>query len=168
MELNIPFKKIQEGLDQYTGVRRRFEIKYTTNSNIMIVDDYAHHPSEVKATLKAAKKGWGNRIIAIFQPHLFSRTRDFYKDFAKAFLLADLLIVTDIYPAREKPIKAINGKLISEEAQRLGHKNVKFIKDQSKISEYLTKIVKKDDIIITMGAGNIWRQCVNIYEAILN
>ena len=168
LELDTPFDKIQAGLDQYTGVRRRFDIKYTTDKNIMIVDDYAHHPSEVSATLKAAKTGWNNRIIAIFQPHLFTRTRDFYHDFAEAFLQADILIVTDIYEAREKPIPGITAQIISDEAERLGHKHVELIADQANIPPLLKAIVQANDMIITMGAGNIWRQCEGIYEAINN
>ena len=168
LELDTPFDKIQAGLDQYTGVRRRFDIKYTTDKNIMIVDDYAHHPSEVSATLKAAKTGWNNRIIAIFQPHLFTRTRDFYHDFAEAFLQADILIVTNIYEAREKPIPGITAQIISDEAERLGHKHVELIADQANIPARLKEIVQANDMIITMGAGNIWRQCEGIYEAINN
>ena len=168
LELDTPFDKIQAGLDQYTGVRRRFDIKYTTDKNIMIVDDYAHHPSEVSATLKAAKTGWNNRIIAIFQPHLFTRTRDFYHDFAEAFLQADILIVTDIYEAREKPIRGITAQIISDEAERLGHKHVELIANQANIPARLKEIVQANDMIITMGAGNIWRQCEGIYEAINN
>ena len=168
LELDTPFDKIQAGLDQYTGVRRRFDIKYTTDKNIMIVDDYAHHPSEVSATLKAAKTGWNNRIIAIFQPHLFTRTRDFYHDFAEAFLQSDILIVTDIYKAREKPIPGITAQIISDEAERLGHKHVELIADQVDIPARLKEIVQANDMIITMGAGNIWRQCEGIYEAINN
>ena len=168
LELDTPFDKIQAGLDQYTGVRRRFDIKYTTDKNIVIVDDYAHHPSEVSATLKAAKTGWNNRIIAIFQPHLFTRTRDFYHDFAEAFLQADILIVTDIYEAREKPIPGITAQIISDEAERLGHKHVELIADQANIPARLKEIVQANDMIITMGAGNIWRQCEGIYEAINN
>ena len=168
LELDTPFDKIQAGLDQYTGVRRRFDIKYTTNSNIMIVDDYAHHPSEVSATLKAAKTGWNNRIIAIFQPHLFTRTRDFYHDFAEAFLQADILIVTNIYEARENPLPGITAQIISDEAERLGHNHVEFIPEQTNIPARLKEIVQSDDMIITMGAGNIWRQCEGIYEAINN
>ena len=168
LELDTPFDKIQAGLDQYTGVRRRFDIKYTTDKNIMIVDDYAHHPSEVSATLKAAKTGWNNRIIAIFQPHLFTRTRNFYHDFAEAFLQADILIVTDIYEAREKPIPGITAQIISDEAERLGHKHVELIADQANIPTRLKEIVQANDMIITMGAGNIWRQCEGIYEAIIN
>ena len=168
LELDTPFDKIQAGLDQYTGVRRRFDIKYTTDKNIMIVDDYAHHPSEVSATLKAAKTGWNNRIIAIFQPHLFTRTRDFYHDFAEAFLQADILIVTDIYEAREKTIPGITAQIISDEAERLGHNHVEFIPEQTNIPARLKEIVQANDMIITMGAGNIWRQCEGIYEAINN
>ena len=168
LELDTPFDKIQAGLDQYTGVRRRFDIKYTTNSNIMIVDDYAHHPTEVLATLTAAKTGWSKRVIAIFQPHLFTRTRDFYHDFAEAFLQADILIVTDIYEAREKPIPGITAQIISDESERLGHKQVELIADQTNIPARLKEIVEADDMIITMGAGNIWRQCEGIYEAIQN
>ena len=120
LELDTPFDKIQAGLDQYTGVRRRFDIKYTTDNNIMIVDDYAHHPSEVSATLKATKTGWNNRIIAIFQPHLFTRTRDFYHDFAEAFLQADILIVTDIYEARKNQSLALRLKLYLMRLNGLG------------------------------------------------
>ncbi len=168
LELDTPFDKIQTGLDQYTGVRRRFDIKYTTDKNIMIVDDYAHHPSEVSATLKAAKTGWNNRIIAIFQPHLFTRTRDFYHDFAEAFLQADILIVTNIYEARENPLPGITAQIISDEAERLGHNHVEFIPEQTNIPARLKEIVQANDMIITMGAGNIWRQCEGIYEAINN
>jgi len=168
LELDIPFEIIQAGLDQYAGVKRRFDIKYTTESNIMIVDDYAHHPSEVSATLNAAKSGWSNRIISIFQPHLFTRTRDFYKDFALEFLKSDILIVTNIYSAREKPIKGITAKMIVHEAQRLGHQKVYYIDEQDDIAPQLKEISRANDMIITMGAGNIWRQCERIYEAIIN
>ena len=168
LELDTPFDKIQAGLDQYTGVRRRFDIKYTTDKNIMIVDDYAHHPSEVSATLKAAKTGWNNRIIAIFQPHLLTRTRDFYHDFAEAFLQAEILIVTDIYESRENPLPGVTAQIISDEAERLGHNHVEFIPEQTNIPARLKEIVQANDMIITMGAGNIWRQCEGIYEAINN
>ena len=168
LELEISIEKIKLGLEQYMGVRRRFDIKYTTKNNIIIVDDYAHHPSEVSATINAAKTGWGNRVIAVFQPHLFTRTRDFYKEFAESFLLSDILIVTDIYAAREKSIKGISGKMIIEEAKKRGHQNLQYINNQNDIAIYLKKIIKKDDMIITMGAGNIWRQCENIYKAIKN
>ena len=168
LELDIPFDKIQSGLDQYTGVRRWFDIKYTTHNKIMIVDDYAHHPSEVSATLEAAKSGWNHRVIAVFQPHLFTRTRDFYQDFAQAFQQSDILIVTDIFPARERPIEGVTAKIIADEAEKLGHKKIEFIADQTEIPARLKEISQPDDMIITMGAGNIWRQCERIYEALQN
>jgi len=168
LELEIPFNKIQSGLDQYTGVRRRFDIKYTTDKNIMIVDDYAHHPTEVKATLKAAKSGWEHRVIAVFQPHLFTRSRDFYQDFAQAFQKSDILIVTDIYQAREMPIPGITAEIISDTAKKMGHKHVEYIPDQTQIAARLSDIAESNDMIITMGAGNIWRQCERIHEALCN
>ena len=103
LEMGLSFNEIKKGIQNYSGVRRRFDIK-GVHKNIMVVDDYAHHPTEVKATILAAKDGWQRRIMTIFQPHLFTRTRDFYKEFASALKLADYVILTDIYPAREKPI----------------------------------------------------------------
>ena len=166
LELDISFQNIKDGLSQYSGVRRRFDIKYKTSNQIMIVDDYAHHPAEVLATLNAAKNGWKKRLIAVFQPHLFSRTRDFYKEFAKAFLKADILILTDIFEAREKPIKGITSEIIYNESIKLGHDNVELIRNQFDIPKRLKDISQTNDIIITMGAGNIWRQCKNIYKAL--
>ena len=165
-QLDISFQNIKDGLNQYSGVRRRFDIKYRTSNQIMIVDDYAHHPAEVLATLNAAKNGWKKRLIAVFQPHLFSRTRDFYKEFAKAFLKSDILILTDIFEAREKPIQGITSKIIYNELIKLGHNNVELINNQFDIPKRLKDISQADDIIITMGAGNIWRQCENIYKAL--
>jgi UDP-N-acetylmuramate--alanine ligase len=164
LELDIEFSLIQRGLEKYAGVRRRFEILHTTQDNITIVDDYAHHPTEVEATLTAASSGWDKRIIAIFQPHLFTRTRDFYKDFARAFQIADVLIVTEIFPAREKPIEGITGQLISESAKIFGHKHVHFIDKVEKIPTFVKQIAQKNDMIITMGAGSIWRQAKPIFE----
>ena len=168
LQLDIPVEKIQAGLDQYNGVRRRFDIKYTLENGIIIVDDYAHHPFEVTSTIQAAKSGWDRRLITVFQPHLFTRTRDFYQDFAQAFQKADILIVTDIYQAREIPIPGITAKIISDTAKKMGHKHVEYIPDQTQIATRLSEIAKSNDIIITMGAGNIWRQCERIHEALCN
>ena len=156
LELEIPVEKIKKALSQFTGVHRRFEIKADIN-NILIVDDYAHHPTEIEATLKAAKIGWNGRIITVFQPHLYSRTRDFYRVFGQSFFDSDILIVTEIYPAREKPIDGISGRLISDRAVECGHKNAIFLSSEFEIIEYIKKIVKPNDIVITMGAGDIWK-----------
>lgn len=166
LELGIPFDKIQTGLNEYNGVRRRFELKFTLENGIIIVDDYAHHPSEVASTIKAAKSGWNQRLICIFQPHLFTRTRDFYMDFAKVFQESDILIVTDIYPAREMPIPGVTAEIISDTAKEMGHKYVEYIPDQTQIASRLSEIAMSNDIIITMGAGNIWHQCERMYEAL--
>jgi len=166
LELDVPFAKIQVGIESYTGVRRRFEIKYTTKNDILIIDDYAHHPTEVSATLQAANSGWNRRIISIFQPHLFSRTRDFHMDFAKAFLDTDILIVTDIYPAREIPIIGINSQLIIDDINALGHKNVHYVPNENDIPALIKSIAKDSDMIITMGAGHIWRQCEPIAQVL--
>ncbi len=164
IELDINFDHIREGLTAYSGVWRRFQILRETKSNVMIVDDYAHHPSEVSATLQAARAGWNRRIIAVFQPHLFTRTKDFYPDFARAFLQADVFIVTDIYPAREAPIEGITSKLISNTARQFGHKQVYDVPDKHQVASLIRSIVQPGDMVITMGAGDIWRQNEKIIE----
>lgn len=156
IEMGLSFETIQKGLASYDGVRRRFEIKGHVN-DIMVVDDYAHHPTEVKATLKAAHNGWDRRIIAIFQPHLFSRTRDFYKEFASAFMDCDIFIVLDVFPAREEPIPGITGEIVAKAAQELGHKQVYYIPEFEALTSLLDDLSKPGDFIITIGAGSIWR-----------
>ena len=166
LELNIDIKKIKKALKAYSGVRRRFELKYSTSNRLHIIDDYAHHPSEVRATIQAAKTGWNNTILSIFQPHLFTRTRDFYKDFAQSFMDSDIVIITDIYPAREKPIKGVSSKLITNELLKLGHKNVHYIPDPLSLPLFIKKMILKDTTMLIMGAGNIWRICENIYKEV--
>ena len=167
LKLDINLELIKKTLKNYSGVRRRFEIKYTTVNNIRIIDDYAHHPVEVQSTIQAAKSGWKNRIVSVFQPHLFSRTRDFYKDFARSFMKSDIVIITDIYPAREKPIKNITSRIIIDELIKINHKNVYYIPDPLSLPIFIKKIAHANDIILVMGAGNIWRICENIYKELL-
>ena len=166
LELNVDIKKIKKALKAYSGVRRRFELKYSTSNGIHIIDDYAHHPSEVRATIEAAKTGWNNTVLSIFQPHLFTRTRDFYKDFAQSFMNSDIVIITDIYPAREKPIKGVSSKLITNELLKSGHKNVHYIPNPLSLPLFIKKMILKDTTMLIMGAGNIWRICENIYKEI--
>ena len=125
--------------------------------NILIVDDYAHHPTEIEATLKGARAGWKRRIIAVFQPHLYSRTRDFHEEFGQVLLESDVLVVTDIYPAREKPMPGITGDLVCESAKRLGHKDAFYVPQIEDAAPFLRKIVRKDDMVITLGAGDVHR-----------
>jgi UDP-N-acetylmuramate--alanine ligase len=155
-EMGLDAKAIIAGIGSYGGVRRRFEIKGVAN-DVMVVDDYAHHPTEVSATLQAARDGWDRRIIAVFQPHLFTRTESFYKEFAAAFMDSDILIVTDIYPAREKPIKGVTGKLVFDAARSAGHKQAHYIPELDDLQDALDNIVQENDLVITIGAGTIWR-----------
>ncbi len=165
LELEIKWDIIKTSLEKFSGVSRRFEIKGEKNG-IMIVDDYAHHPTEIKATLLAARNGWNRRVVAVFQPHLYSRTRDFYPDFGKAFANADILILTDIYPAREEPIAGISSELILQEAKKAGHNHVYLQSDKKHLLEFLLKTVQKDDIVITLGAGDITKLSDQLVEAL--
>ena len=156
MELGISFEVIANAIDSFTGVNRRFEVKGTKNG-VTFIDDYAHHPTEIKATLSAARAGFDNRIVAVFQPHTFTRTRDFYKDFAQSFDDADLVIVMDVYPAREKPIEGINGKMVADAAVNYGHRNVHYLPALDSVHNYLRTVLKEGDLMITLGAGDIWK-----------
>ncbi len=153
-KMGIDFDVICQALAEFNGVYRRFDIKGTKNG-VMVVDDYAHHPSEVKATLSAARAGWDKRIVCAFQPHTFTRTKHLYQDFGASFDDADILIISDIYPARETPIEGVNGKLIADAAVKYGHKNVHYIPDINDIYTALGDILKEGDIFLTLGAGNI-------------
>ena len=156
LELGVPFAKIKSGIEKFSGVYRRWEKKGEVDG-ITLYDDYAHHPTECRATLQGAKSGWRRRVVCVFQPHLYSRTRDFYEEFGKSFLLSDVLVVTDVYPAREEPIQGITGELIANAAKQFGHKEVYYVPDKKSVPAHLKKIVKKGDIVITMGAGDIWK-----------
>lgn len=163
LEMGISFDKITSGLKAYGGVRRRFEIKGIAH-DVMVVDDYAHHPTEVTVTLRAARRGWERRIVAVFQPHLFTRTRDFYRDFATAFMESDVLVVTDIYPAREQEIPGITGELVAQAARSSGHKQVYYVPDLKDLHEQLDEIVRAGDMVLTVGAGSIWRYAESYYQ----
>jgi UDP-N-acetylmuramate--alanine ligase len=155
LELGIPFTQVKIALDAFAGAFRRFEVKADIGG-VMVVDDYAHHPTEVKVTLRGLKAGWRRRVICVFQPHTFTRTRDFYKDFGRSFMNADVLIVTDIYPARERPIQGVTGELIADAARSFGHKNVMYVPDKKDVPALLHELVRPGDIVITMGAGDIY------------
>lgn len=156
LELDLSFDVIAKTLSEFEGIRRRFEIKRRI-AGIMVVDDYAHHPTEVKSSLSAAKTGWDRRIIAVFQPHLYSRTRDFKDEFGESFNHADILVVTDVYAAREAPIEGISGKIIADAAEKAGHKNVHYIPDMDKIVDFLMETARDNDMVITIGAGDIFK-----------
>jgi UDP-N-acetylmuramate--alanine ligase len=154
LEMDIPWEKIQRGLERFKGVHRRFEIKGQAKG-VLVVDDYAHHPTEIEATLKSAKAGWERRIVAVFQPHLYSRTRDFHQEFGRVLLESDVLVVTDVYPAREDPITGVTGELVWQAAKKLGHKSAFYVPRTEDVAPMLTKMVRPDDMVITLGAGDV-------------
>jgi len=156
LELDIPFKHIREGLMQYSGVYRRFELKGEARG-ITVYDDYAHHPTEISATLEGFKDSTKRRIVTLFQPHLYSRTRDFHVQFGNAFSSCDCLILAPIYPAREEPIPGVSSKLIADIAVQSGHLDVVLIENNADIVPKTLSLLKEDDILITMGAGNVWQ-----------
>lgn len=154
-ELGVEFSVIKKALETFSGVYRRFETKL--NKDILVIDDYAHHPTEINATLSGIRNGWKRRLVAVFQPHLYSRTRDFYTEFGRAFLNSDVFICTDVYPAREEKISGISGELIANAAKSFGHKNVVYVKDKEDLPSVLLENVKEKDIIVTLGAGDVWK-----------
>lgn len=168
IELGIPFERIKSGLERFEGVFRRFQIKLNSDK-LIVIDDYAHHPTEVQATIQAARNGWPDRrIIAVFQPHLYSRTQQMYKEFGLSFFNAEVLITTEIYPSREKPIEGVTGKLISDTAKNYGHKDVHYLSDKALLTNKLQEIIKDGDIVITMGAGDIYRYNQNFVDQVKN
>lgn len=156
LELGMEFSDIKSGLERFQGVYRRFQQKMD-DQGILVIDDYAHHPTEVQATISAARDGWKDRrIVAVFQPHLYSRTQQMYQEFGLSFFDAEVLVITDVYPSREKPIEGVDGKLIADTAKTYGHRDVHYVQDKTKLPSKLKEIVKEGDIVITMGAGDIY------------
>lgn len=157
LELDVPFDKIQEGFAQFGGVGRRFSVKGDKNG-IMVVDDYGHHPAEIRATLSAARNGWPERrLVVAFQPHRYSRTKELFNEFVTCFYDADVLVLTDIYAASEQPIPGVTAEHLADEIQRHGQRDVTYIADRNDLPDHLAGIVKEGDIVITLGAGNIWQ-----------
>ncbi|MCK5125771.1 MAG: UDP-N-acetylmuramate--L-alanine ligase [candidate division Zixibacteria bacterium] len=168
LEIETPMEAIEDGLRAFKGVGRRFEI-IAQVKGVTVIDDYAHHPSEVAATLTGINESTVERsgkTIAIFQPHLFSRTRDFYKQFAESLHTADEALVVDIYPAREKPIAGITSEMITEYAQSIGYKNLSYVGLKENAVERAVALAQTGDIIITMGAGDIFRINDKIIKAL--
>jgi len=156
-ELLIPFDVIARALAGFTGVVRRFE-KKGERGGVLVVDDYAHHPTELCATLAAARQVYPERrLVALFQPHLYSRTRDFAAEFGRALLGADVAVVTDVYPSREKPLPGVTGQLIARAAQEAGHRALVYLSDKKKVTDRLERLLKPGDLLVTMGAGDVVR-----------
>ncbi len=167
LDMKISKNNIINSLKKYSGVKRRFEIKYENkNNNIMVIDDYAHHPVEIKYTIDAIKSGWNSRLISIYEPHLFSRTKEFKKEIAEALLLSDKIIITDIYGSREKQLDNIKSDLIINELNSYNHGDYLLIGNKNNICNYLKNKIKQNDTILVMGAGQINSVTKNIVKII--
>jgi len=156
-ELELDAVTIKRGIDGFKGIERRFQIRDEMD-NITIVDDYGHHPTEIKVTLNAIRQVWeGRRVVVVYQPHRFTRTQILFKEFLTAFYQADHLVITDIYPAGERPIKGVNGKILFRGIKDHGHKSVVFISDFERVVIHLLDELKPFDVVLTLGAGDVWR-----------
>ncbi len=164
LELEVAFEKIAEALGEFAGAERRFQNR-GEESGVLVVDDYGHHPTEIKATLAAAKIGSsGRRMVVLFQPHRFSRTKDLMEEFARSFNNADVLFVTDIYAASEDPIDGITSEALTEAIKRYGHKNAHYIGALDGAAEMLRGQVRAGDLVITLGAGPVYRAGEQLLE----
>ncbi|MDA0312913.1 MAG: UDP-N-acetylmuramate--L-alanine ligase [Gemmatimonadetes bacterium] len=153
--LNVDWTAILSGLADFRGVGRRFE-RLGESKGVIVVDDYAHHPTEIQATLAAARSMFPERrLVVAFQPHLYSRTRDFAADFGAALAAADVAWITDVFPARELPIPGVTGRTVASEVEAVGHSDVRYVEELDALSEALADALDDGDVLITLGAGSI-------------
>jgi UDP-N-acetylmuramate--alanine ligase len=157
IELGIPFATVKAALEEVEGVQRRLEIKGEIDG-ITIVDDYGHHPTEIKTTLQAAKEAWPDRrMVVVFQPHRYSRTRALFGDFTRAFYQSDVLLVLPIYSAGEKAIEGVDSSAMCEGIRRHGHREVICKEDLAAAAAGLKQILLPGDVLLTLGAGDVWK-----------
>ena len=166
MELDIPFDDIKSALETVEGVQRRLEIKGETNG-ITVIDDYGHHPTEIKITLKALAENWPNRRkVVVFQPHRYTRTQALFDDFTRAFYQSDLLVVLPIYAASEPKIAGISARALCEGIKAHGHKEVHYARDFDAAVSHLKQILKPGDILLSLGAGDVWKVGMKILNEV--
>ncbi|HDP26040.1 MAG TPA: UDP-N-acetylmuramate--L-alanine ligase [Deltaproteobacteria bacterium] len=164
LELGISFDHIREGLALFKGVQRRCQIRGIKNG-ITVMDDYGHHPTEIRMTLQALKNGFPDRrVIAVFQPHRFTRTRDLFDDFITSFYDASRLYITEIYPASETPIPGVSGQNLHEKIKDHGHRDARYIERKEDIPRALLDELRDGDLLVFLGAGDVWRQSLLILE----
>ena len=153
-ELDIPFPTIAKALEEFLGVARRFEIR-AVEHDVVFVDDYGHHPTEIAATLRAAKRNHGRRLVVVFQPHRYSRTKFLLNEFGRAFGDADVLFLADIYPASEDPIPGIDSNLLARTIREHGHRNVEYVHDKEQLTDAVASSIQAGDLVLTLGAGDV-------------
>jgi UDP-N-acetylmuramate--alanine ligase len=155
IELDIPFSTVKEALKDFKGIHRRLEIKW--DGAITLIDDYGHHPTEIRATLSAIRQMWKGRVVVVFQPHRYTRTKALMEEFITSFNEADVLILTEIYAASEEAIEGINGLVLSEKIRASGHKHVMFAPTKEDAAEKVLSVAREGDVVITLGAGDIYK-----------
>jgi UDP-N-acetylmuramate--alanine ligase len=156
IELDIPFEKIASALASFQNADRRFQIK-GNKKGILVVDDYGHHPTEIVATLSAARNACDRRIVAVFQPHRYTRTQALADDFARAFNHADVLLVLPIYAASEEPIPGVTAEMLVDQMKKFGHRDVRYAANFSAIRQILKDALRDGDLLLTLGAGDVWK-----------
>jgi UDP-N-acetylmuramate--alanine ligase len=161
LEMGLDFNKVKEALRAFKGAKRRFQV-LGIRQGVMLVDDYAHHPTEIKATIEACRQLAYNRVIVIFQPHRYTRTSLLAKQFGESFRGADLTVVTDIYSAGERSIPGVSGELIAKAASEAGC-NVVYIPTLDETQSFILERLQENDLLITMGAGDIWKIGLSIF-----
>jgi UDP-N-acetylmuramate--alanine ligase len=172
-ELEVPLDVTRDALASFHGVQRRFTVlgqpafaRGGVSGDVMIVDDYGHHPAEIEATLDAATRGFDRRVVVAFQPHRYSRTKHLFDEFTRAFNKADVLVVTDVYPAGEKPIEGATGEALAEGIRAHGHRSVSYVKDKAQVARTLREIVEPGDLVIALGAGDINASARELLDAL--
>jgi UDP-N-acetylmuramate--alanine ligase len=155
-DMEIPFRIAAHALEEFGGIHRRFEVKGEEHG-ILVVDDYGHHPEEIRATLRAAREGFPRRLVVAFQPHRFSRTRDLFAEFLEAFDDADAVVLTDIYSAGEERLDGVSTEAVYQALRRRGHLDVRYVPARDRVAEVLLDVVRPGDLVLTLGAGDIHR-----------
>ena len=156
LDLEVPFETVREALLQFTGVDRRFQVR-GEQGGVLVIDDYGHHPSEIRATLEALRGRAGERrTVVLFQPHRYTRTQHLWDDFCRAFHQADVLLLCDIYPASEEPIEGVTAEALARAIAERGHRHAAWAGDLAAATERLCAEVRPGDVVLTLGAGSVW------------
>jgi UDP-N-acetylmuramate--alanine ligase len=156
LDLDVPFEAVKAGLESFTGVDRRFQVRGEARG-ALVIDDYGHHPTEIRVTLETLRlRAGGRRTVVLFQPHRFTRTQALWDDFCKAFHQADVLLLTDIYPASEEPIPGVTAEALARAIGERGHRQVAWAGDLKSATEALAAEVHEGDVVLTLGAGSVW------------
>jgi UDP-N-acetylmuramate--alanine ligase len=155
-DLGVPFAVAARALGEFGGIHRRFEVR-GEERELLVVDDYAHHPEEIRATLRAAREGFTRRLVVAFQPHRYTRTRDLFPEFLDAFDDADVLVLTDVYAAGEERIEGVSGEALFQALRRRGHLDVRWVPARDQVADALLEVVRPGDIVLVLGAGDVYR-----------